>query len=104
MTNITGVTGTFDRNTRAFRYFAEVQSIYGPMTVSESICMITVDETGVQVSSLSETLEEMQARLRATFGEDISLDDQTPLGQWTGRRRYGAHRVWRGACRRFNGR
>ena len=37
VTNITGVTGTFDRNTRAFRYFAEVESVYGEMAILETI-------------------------------------------------------------------
>ena len=46
--------------------------------------MIVVDDKGVRASSLAENLQDVQARFRATFGEDLSLSPQTPQAQIAG--------------------
>ena len=46
--------------------------------------MIVVDDKGVRASSLAANLQDVQARFRATFGEDLSLSPQTPQAQIAG--------------------
>ena len=46
--------------------------------------MITVDGSGVVASSLADTRSELEQLLLDTFGTDLSLDPETPQGQFIG--------------------
>lgn len=46
--------------------------------------MATVNEQGFTATDLSEYLERIQANWKSIFGEELSFDDDTPQGEWTG--------------------
>ena len=46
------------------------------------MAIIVVDSTGIRAASLSDILEDLQERFRASAGGDLALSPQTPQMQW----------------------